>query len=105
MIFQVNGVKMEKEWTGADFRIVAYLEKDSLTAELDPGDQLIIKAGISNFQKAGNPWEFDYPRYMRDLGIYGTLYAKSEKWEKLDNKSEFAIVIFSSGRHRNANGG
>ncbi|MEA1897023.1 MAG: ComEC/Rec2 family competence protein [Bacteroidota bacterium] len=97
ILMRVNGVKMEKEWKGADFKIVAYLEKDSLTAELYPGDQLLIRAGISDFQKAGNPWEFNYPRYMRDRGIYGTLYTTSDKWEKLDRESEFSIIIFSSG--------
>lgn len=96
ILMKVNGVKMEKEWIGTDFRIIAYLEKDSLTAKLDPGDQLIIRAGISDFQKAGNPWEFNYPRYMRDLGISGTLYARSKNWEKLDRESEFSIIIFSS---------
>ncbi len=96
ILMKVNGVKMEKEWMGADFKIVAYLEKDSLTAELDPGDKLIIRAGISDFQKAGNPWEFNYPRYMKDRGIYGTLYAASDNWRKLDRGSEFSIIIFSS---------
>lgn len=96
VLLKVNGVENEKKWTGADFKIVIYLEKDSLAAQLVPGDQLLIRAGISDFQKAGNPWEFNYPRYMKDRGIYGTLYAASENWEKPDHRSEFAIVVFSS---------
>jgi len=96
ILMKVNSVENEKEWTGTNFRIVIYLEKDSLAAKLIPGDQLLIRAGISNFQKAGNPWEFNYPRYMRDRGIYGTLYAASENWEKLENESDFSIVMFSS---------
>ena len=96
ILMKVNGVENNMEWTGADFKIVVYLEQDSLAAGLGTGDQLLIRARISDFRKAGNPWEFNYPRYMRDRGIYGTLYAASENWERLEKKSDFSIVIFSS---------
>jgi len=96
ILMKVNGVEKGRKWSVADFRILVYLEKDSLAANLSPGDQLLIRAGISDFQKAGNPWEFDYARYMKDRGIYGTLYARSGNWEKLERESGFSILVFSS---------
>ncbi len=93
---KVRAVKKAGQWTRTGFRILVYLEKDSLVDAPGPGSSLLINGGIKDFYTAGNPGEFDYPRYMRDRGFYGSVYAGRNDWKSIERKSGFSLLIISA---------
>ena len=59
-----------------------HLFKDSLSSTLKAGDELWLYTQVQAPQNQGNPYEFDYARYLYHHGISGTAYAYSSYWTK-----------------------
>ena len=64
-----------------DRQIVCYLQRDSLTGKLLPGDEFLFRGKIQPFQNMGNPDDFDYVRYMYNEGLIGSVYVASTLWK------------------------
>lgn len=62
---------------------ILYFKKDSLTAQLKGGEELLISALLAPPKNEGNFDEFDYARYLMRKGISGTGYVASGKWKQL----------------------
>lgn len=60
--------------------IVCYVEKGSLQPNLNPGEEIFFKASIQPFKNRGNPDDFDYVRYMSNLGFSGMAYLPDHAW-------------------------
>ena len=61
---------------------LAYFPKDSATATLRRGDELLVSARLVPPANNGNPDEFDYARYLRRKGYSGTAYVADGHWRK-----------------------
>lgn len=59
-----------------------YFPKDSATATLRRGDELLIYARLAPPTNNGNPDEFDYARYLKRKGCSGTAYVPAGRWRK-----------------------
>jgi competence protein ComEC len=82
-------------------RAVAWIEKDSLSAILIPGDRIIIPGQFREINNAGNPYEFDYKRYMNIQGIYGETYIPAGSWFRYDGGAGNRGLWLASLRLRN----
>ncbi len=65
-------------------RAIAWIEKDSLSAILAPGDWIIIRGQFREIRNAGNPYEFDYVSYMKTQRVYGEAYIPAGSWFRYD---------------------
>ena len=70
-----------------DKKVMLYLETDSNSLSLQPGDELLVKTRMQPFKNLGNPDEFDYKRYMRNKGFSGSGYAGFINWVKTERQS------------------
>lgn len=61
-------------------RAVAWFEKDSLSAMLRPGDRIVLPNSFRPIENSGNPFEFDFKRYMGFRGIVAESYVPGDKW-------------------------
>jgi len=61
---------------------LAYFPKDSATATLRRGDELLVSTRLAPPANNGNPDEFDYARYLRRKGYSGTAYVADGHWRK-----------------------
>lgn len=61
---------------------LAYFPKDSATATLRRGDELLVSTRLAPPANNGNPDEFDYARYLRRKGYSGTVYVADGHWRK-----------------------
>ena len=61
---------------------LAYFPKDSATATLRSGDELLVSTRLVPPANNGNPDEFDYARYLRRKGYSGTAYVADGHWRK-----------------------
>lgn len=58
-----------------------YFPKDSATATLQRGDELLVHTCLEPPANNGNPDEFDYARYLRRKGGSGTAYVAAGHWK------------------------
>lgn len=70
-----------------DKKVMLYLEIDSSSNYLLPGDELLFRAHIQPFKNLGNPDEFDYEEFMYNKGFSGNAYVSSESWVKTGRRS------------------
>ena len=61
---------------------LAYFPKDSATATLRRGDELLVSTRLVPPANNGNLDEFDYARYLRRKGYSGTAYVADGHWRK-----------------------
>ena len=57
-----------------------YFSKDTASARLRRGDELLVRARLSPPRNNGNPDEFDYARFLRRRGGSGTAYVPAGSW-------------------------
>lgn len=58
-------------------KLLVYLQKDDKAMRLRPGDHIVARSAISGIQNPGNPYEFDYRKYMERKGIRLRTYLAS----------------------------
>lgn len=76
-----------------DKRVMLYLEPDSRSKYLEPGDELLVKANMQPFKNLGNPNQFDYERFMRNKGFCGSAYVSANSWFKTGRRSSSIKTI------------
>ena len=68
-------------------KVMLYLEPDSSSQHLKPGDELLVRAQIQPFKNLGNPDQFDYEKFMRNKGFSGSAYVSANSWLKTGQRS------------------
>jgi len=71
---------------------LAYLAKDSFSLSLQAGERILLNAAFEKPRAFGNPYEFDYPRYLKHKGICAASYVAAGNWQKADETPPFSIV-------------
>lgn len=66
--------------------VLVYFPKDSASATLRRGDVLQVYTQLAPPVNNGNPFEFDYARYLRDRGIAATGYVAAGKWQRVGHE-------------------
>ncbi|MBE6287085.1 MAG: ComEC family competence protein [Mediterranea massiliensis] len=69
----------------SDKDFLLYFPKDSLSYTIKRGDKLIVYTQLTSPQNNGNPYEFDYARYLYRKGIVGSAYVPTGCWVKIGN--------------------
>ena len=85
----ISNLDDNKELTNT---VLAYIAKDSLSLSLQAGERILVNAAFVKPHAFGNPYEFDYPRYLKHKGIAATSYVSAENWRKIDETPPFSIV-------------
>ena len=62
--------------------VFLYLPKDTLSASVNIGDELMFYARIEPPKNGDGFTDFDYARYLYRKGISGTAYASASAWKK-----------------------
>ena len=60
-----------------DRKVMLYLESDSNSQHLEPGEEILVWANIQPFKNIGNPDEFDYEIFMHNKGFSGSAYVSA----------------------------
>lgn len=73
-------------------KVHAYIRKDSISAALEPGDELVIYGYVSTDGMKVNPGQFDYSKYLVRQGISGTVFLDSDNYRLTGRRSGSAIL-------------
>lgn len=93
VILDINiiAVKNKETWTSCDGKTLLYIEKDSISQQLEIGDKLIFNPRLSDIQNKGNPEEFDYRKYLAYNLILSSDHIVSDDWDLLKEEKNLSL--------------
>lgn len=62
--------------------VIVYFEKEENFPELNPGDVILCRQKPQFLKNNGNPFEFDYKKYLARKKIYRQVYLSANKWKE-----------------------
>ncbi|MDD4637116.1 MAG: ComEC/Rec2 family competence protein [Bacteroidales bacterium] len=78
----IRSVVINGKETDCDKRIISYIGKDSLSASIEPGEEIIFKADLNPLKGSGT--FSGYENFLRREGFCASTYIASEQWERSD---------------------
>lgn len=83
-VFELNAICWNQVWQKSNARVLLYLAKDSLSKSLCVGDVLVISSKLDRVKNNGNPYEFDYAKYLQHRYILYSAYVRNKSWRLLE---------------------
>ncbi len=77
-------------------KILCYLQKDSASQMLKAGDALLFNTTIENVDVSGNPYEFDFRKYLSYQGIRFSAYINQHSWQCIANKKLPVLQLWAN---------
>jgi competence protein ComEC len=74
--------------------IIIYFQKDSISANLSYGSQIILKRPLQIIRNSGNPATFNYQRYTAFQEIYYQVFLKKTDYLVMHEKKQAAFALF-----------
>ncbi len=94
VILKISAYQTDSSWQDVKEKVIVYFQKDSLSKALQYGDLLIINTRFQKIQNRGNPYEFDYKKYLASKNIYYQSYIKLGKWQLMaKNQGSFIYSL------------
>ncbi|MCB0400679.1 MAG: ComEC/Rec2 family competence protein [Flavobacteriales bacterium] len=93
---ELLGFRQQNQWVATRETIIAYLEKDSLSATLIPGDVLSFEPDLKHVDAPKNPHEFDYRKYLSYHLIHQQTYLRSTNWKLIRHETNLNIFHVAS---------
>lgn len=75
-------------------KIIAYFGKNENITKIKPGDVILCNQIPQLIKNNGNPFEFDYKKYLDRKRIYRQVYLSKENWIKT-NKTNVSISLIA----------
>lgn len=82
-VIEFKSLKIDNKITTIDGQAAVFIYKDSLSAKLALGDEIICNATFDVARNIGNPDEFDYKTFLFRKGICWQKYVKQNEWKLL----------------------
>ncbi len=79
-VLKLTEVKADSSVFRTSEKLLAYFEKNSKAKKLKPGDKLVFSTPPKPVKNFGNPFEFDYKKYLERKKIYRTVYLSDKNW-------------------------
>ncbi|MBU8891632.1 MAG: competence protein ComEC family protein [Bacteroidales bacterium] len=95
VILKLNSLKDSVNWFTNSSQIICYFQKDTNALKLNYGDQVLAKAYINEVTSNGNPYEFNYKKYLKYKEIYYQTYIKSDSYKIIAHEKGGKIFQYS----------
>lgn len=94
-IIEFISVADSSDWVDISGKSLVYFAKDSLSLNLSYGDEIVFNTTINEVENLGNPYEFDFKKYLKNRDISTQIYVASGKWEKLRNTKKGFLKYYA----------
>lgn len=91
----VTEIKTGDGWKKCRGKILAYINRDSLSQKLSYGDVISFLAVPSPTEPPKNPHQFNYKRYLQFHQTEHQVYLPSGKWISLNSNSGHPVIRFA----------
>lgn len=78
---EVFAQKVESSWKTEQANIWIFIEKDSLAAQLKAGQQIVFKIKVPELNQPGNPFGFDFNRYLEIKQVAFSAFVPAGDWQ------------------------
>ncbi len=92
-VIKLSGVKNGSTLFQSNEKILVYFEKHNRVKKLNPGDNIIFSNSPQQIKNYGNPFEFDYKKYLQRKKIYRQLYLAANNWKNTPTTLSPTITI------------
>ncbi len=92
-IARVRAVKSRGSWKQTGGRCLIYFRKDDNSVKLIPGDRVVFISGFSEIPFNGNPYEFNYKKYMHRHRVFKQIFLETESWEKIGENKGSPLLL------------
>jgi len=90
-VMELKAVCRNDKWEKANVQALIYLAKDSLSRELEAGDEILIASKLERVRNNGNPNEFDYAKYLHHRYILYSNYVRGSSWKLVEKNQSFSF--------------
>lgn len=84
VLLELKAALKADTWQPCTGKVLAYLELDTLSIQLDYGRTVLFKTQLSTIEAAKNPAAFDMQQYYAHQNIYQQCYLPSHNWQAMD---------------------
>jgi len=95
-VLNVKGIKSQRNWTKGVGKVIIYLQKDSLSQQLNIGDVIAFEPKLENVSSPKNPNEFDFRKYLSFHLIHQQAYLQSNNWKLIQQSPTSGIFKFEN---------
>lgn len=95
-VLKIDFICDSLNWQRNNSLLLCYFQKDSTSLHLNLGDQIIAKSYLNEIAGPGNPYSFNYKRYLSYKEIYTQSYIKTTSFEVIAHDRGSKIRIFSN---------
>ncbi len=99
-VLKINSFIKEDSTFQANEKILAYFGKNSHAEDLVPGSVILFKENPRIVTNNGNPYEFDYPKYLNRQKIYRQLYLADGKWKPTNIMVNSPVIMAEKLREK-----
>tara|TARA_R110001592_G_scaffold6720_1_gene36116 strand:+ start:6255 stop:8384 length:2130 start_codon:yes stop_codon:yes gene_type:complete len=93
---EIKGLKTRNNWIATNGNVILFIQKDSLSQQLNFGDYISFSPQLENIPEPKNPNEFDYKKYLSFHLIHQQSYLKSNNWKVIENYSQNNLYTFAN---------
>jgi len=94
-ILNIKGIKTQNNWSEGNGKVIIYLQKDSLSSQLNVGDIISFEPKLENVPPPKNPNEFDFRKYLSFHLIHQQAYLRSNNWKLIQPAPDNGILRFA----------
>lgn len=94
-ILNIKGIKTQNSWVEGSGKVIIYLQKDSLSNQLNVGDVISFEPRLENVPTPKNPNEFDFRKYLSFHLIHQQAFLRSNNWKLIQRTPTGGILKFA----------
>ncbi|NJO68117.1 MAG: ComEC family competence protein [Bacteroidetes bacterium] len=95
VMIKLSGYFDSGKWVKSGQKVVVSIQKSSSGDSLAMNQVVMLQGYWNEFKNNGNPYEFDYKKYMNRSGYYYTAYIDSSSWLITGKNLHFNLAIFA----------
>ena len=95
-IIKVDASNIKGKWHPTFGKGIIFFEKDSISNNLNYGDELIINSKLNEVKAPQNPNEFNYKAFLANRYIYYQAYVKKNQFKRTEEGKGNLITAFAS---------
>jgi competence protein ComEC len=100
-ILKIKGIKNQNNWTESNGKVIVYLQKDSLSNQLNVGDLISFEPKLEDVPPPKNPNEFDFRKYLSFHLIHQQAFLRSNNWKLIQEAPTTGIFKFANDSRSN----
>ncbi len=94
-VLRINTFNQNDSVFSPEEKMLVYFSKQGNAAYLEPGDIVIFNAAPQLISNYGNPFEFDYKKFLQRRNIYRQVYLSKQNWFKTGLQSSFSLKLLA----------